>query len=137
MEHELLLARVEDVDADDVARHQVGRALDTLEAAAEAARERFRDQRLAEARRALQQDVAARDAGREQPVDHAVRAVDDAADLAVEVEFEVLTAVCSCELFPDVLQTIVQVDQVDALAFLDARVQRLDAVEVIARYTSR
>ena len=90
VEHELLLARVEDVHADDVARHQVRRALDALEAAAEAARERFRDQRLAEARRALQQDVAARETGREEPVYHAVRAVDDAADLAVEVEFEVL-----------------------------------------------
>ena len=67
VEHELLLARVEDVHADDVARHQVRRALDALEAAAEAARERFRDQRLAEARRALQQDVAARETGREEP----------------------------------------------------------------------
>ncbi len=80
VEHELLLARVEDVHADDVARHQVRRALDTLEAAAEAARERFRDQRLAEARSALQQDVAARETGREEPVYHAIRTVDDATD---------------------------------------------------------
>ena len=50
---------VEQVGADDVARHQVGRELDAAEVQAEGAGEALGEEGLGRARRALQQDVAA------------------------------------------------------------------------------
>ena len=81
--------------ADDVARHQVGRALDALKAAAEAARERLRQQRLAEARRALHQHVAARDQAMVSAWITRSTPMDDAAEFALEGLFELLERMCS------------------------------------------
>ena len=56
---ELLRLLIEDVRAEEIGRHQVGRELDAAEAAAEQARQREREQRLAGAGHAFEQHVAA------------------------------------------------------------------------------
>ena len=50
---------VEDADAGDVARQQIGRELNPLERRADAARDRFRQHRFADAWHIFDQDVAA------------------------------------------------------------------------------
>ena len=60
---------VEQVDAQDVARHQVGRELYAAELQPQTARKGLRKQRLGYARRTFQQDMAAREQGSEQQVD--------------------------------------------------------------------
>ena len=60
-ELELVRALVEDVDAGDVGRQQVGRELEPREGAVERARERLREHRLPDAREVLDDQVALRD----------------------------------------------------------------------------
>ena len=79
---------IEHVRADDVAGHEIRGALHALELAAEHARQRLRQQRLAEARRALHQHVAARDQRDAQRADHVLGADDDARQLALHGLFE-------------------------------------------------
>ena len=74
----------DDVRADDVGRHQVGRELDPREREVEALRQRPDEQRLAEARDALEQDVPAREERDEHVVDDLVVADDDLVDLLFE-----------------------------------------------------
>ena len=77
---------VEQIGADDVARHQVRGELDAAELEPDRAREAVRDQRLGRARRAFEQDVPAGEQGDEHQVDrrlladHGLRHL--AADLA-------------------------------------------------------
>ena len=71
---------VEDVRAGDVARHQVRRELDALEARTRDGREHARDQRLAEARRAFDEHVTLREEADEDAVDELVLPDDDASD---------------------------------------------------------
>ena len=73
---------VEDVGADDVGRHQVGRALHALELQAHDARERADGQRLGEARHAFEQRVPAADERQQQQVDHLGLPDDDLGELA-------------------------------------------------------
>ena len=79
------LARLAAVDArpGDVARHEVRRELDALEGAAAHDGERARDERLAEARRALDEDVPlARCAATSSPSTSSCWPDDDARHLA-------------------------------------------------------
>ena len=87
-EHEFVLRRIEHVHADDVAGHEIGGALHALELAAEHARQRLRQQRLAEAGQALHQHVAARDQRDAQRADHVLGADDDARQFALHGLFE-------------------------------------------------
>ena len=58
------------MNAGDIGGHQIRRALDTLEAAAELGGQGFGEQGLAQARHAFQQHVAAGDQCEAQAVDH-------------------------------------------------------------------
>ena len=87
-EHELVLRRVEDVRADDVARHEIRGALHAFEFSAEHSRERLGEQGLAETGRTLHQHVAARDQRDTQRADHVFGADDDARELALHGLFE-------------------------------------------------
>ncbi len=73
---------VEDVGADDVGGHQVGRALHALELQAHDARERADRQRLGQARNAFEQRVPAADDRQQQQVDHLGLPDDDLGELA-------------------------------------------------------
>ena len=70
-----------DAGADEVGRHQVGRELDALEAAAEDVGEGLDGQRLGQAGDALEEDVAAGQEADEDALEHRVLADDDAPDL--------------------------------------------------------
>src|SRR5262249_42483670 len=73
-----------DMHADDVARHEVGRPLYALELPAEDPGQGLREQRLAESRNALHQNVPARDQGERHGADRVFGADDDARQLALE-----------------------------------------------------
>ena len=77
---ELELARllVVEVDASDVGRHQVRRELDAPERAADAARERLREHRLAEPGHVFDQHVPVAEHRDERELDDVVAADDDA-----------------------------------------------------------
>jgi hypothetical protein len=61
LEHEVAAVGLVDAHADDVGRQHVGRELDALEAAADRARERGGERRLADAGDVLDQQMAARE----------------------------------------------------------------------------
>ena len=82
MEREGARRHVEDVGADDVGGHQVGRALHALELQAHDARERPNRQRLGEAGNAFEQRVPAADDRQQQQVDHLGLPDDDLGELA-------------------------------------------------------
>ena len=71
----------EDPRPDEVARDEVGRELDALEAAAQDGRCRLDRQRLRQARHALDQQVAAGEQADEHPLEHRLLAGDDPPDL--------------------------------------------------------
>jgi hypothetical protein len=75
-EREGALLAIEHARARDVARHEIGRELQALEARARHPRERPRDERLAEAGRTLDEHVTARERGDEQP-EHEIFLPDD------------------------------------------------------------
>jgi hypothetical protein len=72
---------LKDVDAGDVRRQQVGRELDAAEGAAERARQRLGQHRLADARHIFQQHVPVAEERDQQQLDHGVLADDHAVDL--------------------------------------------------------
>ena len=74
----------DDVGADDVRRHQVGRELDAVELQVEHLAERAHQQRLAQAGHAFEQGVAADEQAGQDAVDDVGVADDDLADLAVD-----------------------------------------------------
>ena len=74
----------EDVRADDVGRHQVGRELDAVEGAGDDVGERADEQRLAQAGHALEQGVAAGEEAGERLADDVRLADDDPADLGLD-----------------------------------------------------
>ena len=80
-ELELLRALVEERDAGDVARQQVGRELDAAKRAVERARERLGEHGLADARHVLEQHVAFAQQRDQQQVDDVALADDDALDV--------------------------------------------------------
>ena len=80
-----LVRHVEDVGADDVGGHQVGRALHALELQAQDARERADRQRLGQAGHAFEQRVAAADDRQQQQVDHLGLPDDHLGELAARV----------------------------------------------------
>src|SRR5690606_38374965 len=89
-ENELTARLVEDVHADDVARHEIRRALDALELAAERARQRPGKQRLAQAGHALHEDVPARDERDGDGADRGLRTNHHASDLARQPGIQLL-----------------------------------------------
>ena len=74
----------EDVRAGDVGRHQVRRELDPVERAVDDVGDRPHEHRLAEARHALEQDVAVRQQAGQCLADEVALADDDPADLAFD-----------------------------------------------------
>ena len=78
-------ALVEDLRAEDVGRHQVGRELDPAPVEAEGAGGGFHQLGLGEARRADQQGVAAGEDGGEHQFDDALLAEHDLADLGADL----------------------------------------------------
>ncbi len=74
----------DDVRPDDVARHEVGRELDTREGEIEALRQRLDQQRLAEPRHTFEQDVAPGEQPDQDMVDDLVVTDDDLANLGAE-----------------------------------------------------
>jgi hypothetical protein len=76
--------------ADDVRRHQVRGALHALECAAERGGQRLAEQRLAQARRALQQHVAPRHDGHGKRVNHRLHADDHRSEALLQLLFEIL-----------------------------------------------
>ena len=74
----------DDVGADDVGRHQVGRELDPGEAQVERLAERADEHRLAQARHALEEDVAARDQRDDSVAQQLLLADDQPAELGFE-----------------------------------------------------
>ena len=76
-------SRVRPVDprSDEVARDEIGRELDALEAAAEHGSSRLDRQRLREPGNALDQQMPARDEADEHALEHLVLAGDDSLDL--------------------------------------------------------
>jgi hypothetical protein len=77
---ELARLLVVDARAHQVGRHEVGRELDALEAAAHGARERLHRQRLGQPRHTFDQQVALRQHGHQHALEKAVLADDDALD---------------------------------------------------------
>ena len=77
-EHALARGRVflEDFGADDIGRHQVGRELDAAELHVGGLRQRLDQQRLAQARHALDQCMAASEQADDERFDHIVLADD-------------------------------------------------------------
>ena len=75
----------EDPGPDDVGRDQVRRELDAVEGATEDPRQRRQQQGLAEAGRALEEDVPVRQHGDEEPIDDPILADDDAAQLMTDL----------------------------------------------------
>ncbi len=73
----------DDVGADDVGGHQVGRELDAVEVQVDRVGERPHQQRLAQARHAFQQRMAADEQAGQDAVDDLVVADDDLADLGL------------------------------------------------------
>ena len=71
---------LDDVGADDVGRHQVGRELDARELQVQHVGQRAHEDRLAEARDALEQHVPAGEQARDRQVDDLVVADDAPAD---------------------------------------------------------
>ena len=80
-EAELLRLHVEDRRAGDVRGHQVGRELNAAELAAQHAAQRAHEQRLAQARHAFDQHVAAGEQGHQRAQHQLVLADVDLADL--------------------------------------------------------
>ena len=87
---------VEHMGADDVAGHQIRRALHAFEFAAEHARQGLGQQGLAEAGPTLHQHVAARDQRDTQRADDVFGADDDAREFALQGLFEAATMVFMC-----------------------------------------
>ena len=75
----------EDPGPDDVGRDQVRCELDAVEGATEDPCEGRQQQRLAEARRALEEDVPVRQHGDEEPIDDPILADDDLAQLVTDL----------------------------------------------------
>ena len=75
------MLEVEDVRARDVGGHQVGRELDAVEVRAEHMGKRADEQRLGDARHALDERVLAGEDGDERLVDHVLLSNDDFAYL--------------------------------------------------------
>ena len=88
---------VEDVGADDVGGHQVGRALHALKLQPHDARERADRQRLGQARHALEQRVAAADDRQQQQIDHLGLPDDDLGELAARLARDLFE--CAHRLF--------------------------------------
>ena len=97
VEREGARRHVEDVGADDVGRHQVGRALHALELQAHDARERPDRQRLGEAGNALEQRVTAADDREQQQIDHLGLPDDDLGELAARLAGDLFE--CAHRLF--------------------------------------
>ena len=76
---------VVDPGADEVGRHQVGRELDALELPADRLGQRLDGHRLGQAGHALDEDVAAREQGDDQPLQQCVLADDELLDLVDDV----------------------------------------------------
>jgi hypothetical protein len=76
---------VVDARAHQVGRHQVGRELDALEAAAHGARQGLHGQRLGQAGHAFDQQVALGQHGDQHALEEAVLADDDALDLVEDL----------------------------------------------------
>ena len=76
---------LQDLGADDVARHQVGRELDAAELQVQRLRQRAHQQRLAEARHAFEQAVAAGEQADQQLLDDVVLADDRLRDRGAQV----------------------------------------------------
>ena len=74
-----------DVGADDVGRHQVGRELDAVEVEVEHLGQRADEERLAQARHALEQGMAADEQAGQDAVDDLVVADDHLADLVPDL----------------------------------------------------
>ena len=74
--------RVEDVHADDVGRHQVGRELDAVELAADGQGQGPHQQRFRRARRPFQEHVPAGQQGDHRLIQHGVQADDHLGKLA-------------------------------------------------------
>src|SRR5260370_10147123 len=92
----------DDVGADDVGRHQVGRELDSGKGQVEGMPERAQEHRLAKAGYALEQDMAARDQGYHGVAQEVFLADDQARQLGFEIvrELRYLLWVCA-RLFRD------------------------------------
>ena len=86
LEAELALAVLldQDVRADDVGRHQVGRELDAVEGAVEHVGDRPHEHRLAQAGHAFEQRVAVGDEADQRLPDELVLADDDCLDLGLD-----------------------------------------------------
>ena len=80
-EAEIAQFLIEEGDATDVGREQIGSELDASALAANGARQRPRQRRLANARHVFDQDVAFAEHGDEQALDHLGLADDDPADV--------------------------------------------------------
>ena len=81
-ERELAGLEIEDARPGDVRRHQIGRELDAAELAPENARQGAHQERLGDARHALDEGVVPREDGDERPVDCLVLPDDHLAHLA-------------------------------------------------------
>ena len=89
-ELQLAFALLEQLRADDVARHQIGRELDALETERQRLREAAHEQRLREARHADEQAVAARKKAHEQQPDDRLLADHDLAEFRGDPRVNVL-----------------------------------------------
>ena len=88
-ELELVRALVEDVDAGDVGREQVGRELEAREGAVEGARHRLREHRLPHAREVLDDQVPLADEAEDAEPKRLGRRVDDLAEVLGEAADDV------------------------------------------------
>ena len=80
-EREFIALEIEDIGARDIGRHEIGRKLDAREFAAEHLGQGADEQRLGDARNALNERMVARKNSDERSLDHLVLADDDLARL--------------------------------------------------------